>query len=134
MWVEICVLEASTNPFLSISKKYFVLFCFFKGGNQRDLARDKAAKKAADLQKSKSAAEKEGNKGLSLEARKQRYAHTTHPLNILMLILSHCNRRDADLMREKQKLKDLKAAEAAAKKWNDQIDSLWAVHKGLNTV
>ncbi len=37
-------------------------------------------------------------------------------------------------MREKQKLKDLKAAEAAAKKWNDQIDSLWAVHKGLNTV
>ncbi|KAI9553263.1 hypothetical protein GHT06_021159 [Daphnia sinensis] len=64
-------------------------------GNQRDLARDKAAKKAADLQKSKSASEKEGNKGLSLEARKQ---------------------RDADLMREKQKMKDLKAAEAAAKK------------------
>lgn len=44
----------------------------FVGGNQRDLAREKAAKKAADLAKSKAASDKEGNKGLSLEARKQR--------------------------------------------------------------
>jgi len=65
-------------------------------GNQRDLARSKAAKKQADLNKSKSASEREGNKGMTLEARKQ---------------------RDADLMREKQKLKDeRKAQEAAAKK------------------
>jgi len=42
------------------------------GGNQRDLAREKAAKKAADAARSKGASDKDGNKGLSLEARKQR--------------------------------------------------------------
>lgn len=57
----------------SFHRVYVNVFFCPSGGNQRDLARDKAAKKAADLQKSKSAAEKEGNKGLSLEARKQRY-------------------------------------------------------------
>ena len=44
----------------------------YLGGNQRDLARSKAAKKQADQNKSKSASEKEGNKGMTLEARKQR--------------------------------------------------------------
>jgi len=62
-------------------------------GNQRDLAREKAAKKQQELQKSKGAADKEGNKGMSLEARKQ---------------------RDANLMREKQKLKEEKAAAQAS--------------------
>lgn len=62
-------------------------------GNQRDLAREKAAKKQQEQQRSKGAADKDGNKGMSLEARKQ---------------------RDADLMREKQKLKDEKAAAQAS--------------------
>ena len=57
-------------------------------GNQRDLAREKAAKKAA---KGKSAKDQEGNKGMTLEARKQ---------------------RDADIMRQKQ---EKKLADAAAK-------------------
>ena len=46
---------------------------FIAGGNQRDLAREKGAKKQQEKEKSKSAAEKEGNKGMSLEARKQRW-------------------------------------------------------------
>jgi hypothetical protein len=71
------VLEASI-PFCQFLKEFLFVVFFFIGGNQRDLARDKAAKKAADLQKSKSAAEKEGNKGLSLEARKQRCVLITH--------------------------------------------------------
>ena len=61
-------------------------FSIFTGGNQRDLARSKCAKKQADLEKSKSAAEKDGNKGLSLEARKQRcvpYYETNHYIIIL---------------------------------------------------
>jgi len=41
-------------------------------GNQRDLAREKAAKKAKGSKKD--AASQEGNKGMSLEARKQRDA------------------------------------------------------------
>jgi len=43
-------------------------------GNQRELARAKAAKKNQTAGKKGSAAEKEGNKGMSLEARKQRDA------------------------------------------------------------
>ncbi|KAL7642922.1 UNVERIFIED_CONTAM: hypothetical protein RMT77_006211 [Armadillidium vulgare] len=43
-------------------------------GNQRDLARQKNAKKSNEQQKKKAAADKEGNKGMSLEARKQRDA------------------------------------------------------------
>ena len=57
------------------------------GGNQRELARAKNAKKQAAVSKSKAAAEKGGSKGQGLDARKQ---------------------RDADIMREKQR----KAAEA----------------------
>jgi len=51
-------------------------------GNQRDLARAKAAKKQQETCKKKGADQKDGNKGLSLETRKQ---------------------RDAEVMREKQK-------------------------------
>merc|ERR1712126_634242 len=58
-------------------------------GNQRDKAREKAAK--ADKGKGKAAKDQEGNKGLNMEQRKQ---------------------RDADIMRQKQ---EKKAAEAAAK-------------------
>jgi len=58
------------------------------GGNQRDLAREKNQKKQQELAKKKGATDKEGNKGLSLEAR---------------------NHRDAELMRLKQQ----KAAEKA---------------------
>lgn len=64
----------------------------FTGGNQRDLARSKCAKKQADLERSKSAAEKDGNKGLSLEARKQRFVVLSAcPLsNMTKLTLSFC--------------------------------------------
>ena len=58
-------------------------------GNQRDLAREKAAKKNAG--KGKASKDTEGNKGMTLEARKQ---------------------RDADIMRQKQ---EAKAAAKAAK-------------------
>lgn len=43
-------------------------------GNQRDLARAKNAKKQNEKKGGKSAADKEGNKGMTLEARKQRDA------------------------------------------------------------
>lgn len=43
-------------------------------GNQRDLARAKNAKKNAEGGKKKTAEEKDGNKGMTLEARKQRDA------------------------------------------------------------
>ena len=43
------------------------------GGNQRDLAREKNQKKLQEQQKKKSAADKTGNKGLSLEERKHRF-------------------------------------------------------------
>ena len=58
-------------------------------GNQRDKAREKAAK--ANQGKSKAASEQDGNKGLTMEQRKL---------------------RDADIMRQKQ---EKKAADAAAK-------------------
>ncbi len=50
-------------------------------GNQRDLAREKAQKKQKEQGKKKGASEQDGNKGMTLEARKQ---------------------RDADIMRQKQ--------------------------------
>ncbi|XP_018009442.1 modifier of protein aggregation 4 [Hyalella azteca] len=43
-------------------------------GNQRELARAKNAKKQTDNVKKKAAAEKEGNKGMTLEQRKARDA------------------------------------------------------------
>ena len=63
-------------------------------GNQRDLAREKAAKKNKGA---KTAAEQDGNKGLTMEQRKQ---------------------RDADIMRQKQekKAKEKEEKEAKAKK------------------
>lgn len=51
---------------------FYFAFCASLGGNQRDLARSKSQKKAQDIERSKSAAEKDGNKGLTLEQRKQR--------------------------------------------------------------
>ena len=62
-------------------------------GNQRDKAREKAAK--ADKGKGKAANEQEGNKGLSKEQRQQ---------------------RDADIMRQKQEKKAAQAAATAAGK------------------
>ncbi len=59
-------------------------------GNQRELAREKAAKKQKEIAKKKGASASEGNKGMTLEARKQ---------------------RDADIMRQKQ---EKKAGEKAA--------------------
>ncbi|PAA63094.1 hypothetical protein BOX15_Mlig009603g5 [Macrostomum lignano] len=58
-------------------------------GNQRDLARAKNAKKQAEQGKKKAANEKNGNRGLTLEERRQ---------------------RDAEILRQKQQ----KAAEKAA--------------------
>ncbi|CAG2100462.1 unnamed protein product [Medioppia subpectinata] len=52
-------------------------------GNQRELAREKNQKKLKDQQKKKGADNKDGNRGMTLEERKH---------------------RDAELMREKQKL------------------------------
>lgn len=72
-----------------ISNLYSVVHICYLGGNQRELARQKNAKKQASLAKSKAASDKSGNKGAGLEQRKQ---------------------RDADIMREKQK----KAAEKKA--------------------
>jgi len=43
-------------------------------GNQRDLNRERARKQQEEKKKSQSAAEKEGNKGLTLEQRKARDA------------------------------------------------------------
>jgi 4F5 protein related disordered region len=49
----------------------------FTGGNQRDLARQKNLKKTQETSKAKKADEKDGNKGLNLQERKQRYVlHT----------------------------------------------------------
>jgi len=62
-------------------------------GNQRELARAKAAKKNNDLKKGQTSSEKEGNKGMSLEARKQ---------------------RDAEMMRLKQEKAKAKEAEKKA--------------------
>ena len=65
-------------------------------GNQRDLAREKAAKK--DKGSTKAANEQKGNEGLSKEQRMQ---------------------RDADRMREKQKAKEAvtQAGASGGKKW-----------------
>jgi len=43
------------------------------GGNQRELARQKNMKKNQEQTKGKKADEKDGNKGMSLQERKQRY-------------------------------------------------------------
>ncbi|XP_076056997.1 modifier of protein aggregation 4 isoform X1 [Oratosquilla oratoria] len=43
-------------------------------GNQRELARQKNAKKQAETNKKKGADNKDGNKGMNLEQRKQRDA------------------------------------------------------------
>lgn len=56
-----------------ITLLYCIYICTELGGNQRELARQKNAKKQQELAKGKGAAEKGGNKGLSLEARKHRY-------------------------------------------------------------
>lgn len=45
------------------------------GGNQRDKAREKTAKKQKEAQKKQSSGEKDGNKGMSLEERRQRYLY-----------------------------------------------------------
>lgn len=48
------------------------LSIFFIGGNARDLAREKNMKKRKEMQKQKAANEKDSNKGMTLEQRKQR--------------------------------------------------------------
>jgi hypothetical protein len=63
-------------------------------GNARELAREKNQKKQQELQKKAKAAEKDSNKGLSLEERR---------------------RRDAEVMRLKQ-LKALEEKQASAQK------------------
>ena len=58
-------------------------------GNQRELARAKAAKKLKDVEKGKKSSEKGANKGMTLEERRH---------------------RDAEIMRQKQEKKDAAAA------------------------
>ena len=65
------------------------LLYIFLGGNQRDLAREKNQKKQAEMKKKQGSNQKDGNKGMTLEERKQ---------------------RDADLMRLKQKKAEEKAS------------------------
>lgn len=45
---------------------------YFPGGNQRDLAREKNQKRQQEMQKKKSSNDKNSNKGMTLEQRKQR--------------------------------------------------------------
>ena len=73
-------------------------------GNQREMARAKAAKK--DKGSAKAANEQKANKGMSKEARMQ---------------------RDADMMREKQAKKEatLAAGDGKAKKWSQTILLAW---------
>lgn len=59
-------------------------------GNQRELARQKNLKKQQEVSRGKKADDKDGNKGMSLQERKQ---------------------RDADRMREKQKAAENAGAE-----------------------
>ena len=88
-FAHLCLVQASGMRIsFSVSQK---INSEMTRGNQRDLAREKAAKKQKEQQKKKGASAQEGNKGMSLEARKQ---------------------RDADIMREKQ---EKKAAAKAAK-------------------
>lgn len=61
-------------------------------GNQRELARAKAAKKLKDIEKGKKSSEKGANKGMTLEERRH---------------------RDAEIMRQKQEKKDAAAAQGA---------------------
>jgi hypothetical protein len=49
-------------------------FHLFVGGNQRELARAKAAKKLKDVEKGKKSSEKGANKGMTLEERRHRYS------------------------------------------------------------
>lgn len=51
--------------------KYFCTILVL-GGNQRDLAREKNQKKQSELAKKKAANDKNSNKGMTLEQRKQR--------------------------------------------------------------
>ena len=75
-------------------------------GNQRDLAREKAAKK--DKGKQKAASDQEANKGMTKEQRMARYVYCIKKKNSFWKTLLF---RDAERMREKQAKK---AAEAAA--------------------
>lgn len=110
--LEMCLFYIKDLPYVYT----IVLNCpefSFTGGNQRDLARAKNAKKNADQAK--------GNRnddGLSLEARKQRYVPFPESLLILIPKTLLVSSRDADLMRLKQKKKEEEkaAADAAAAK------------------
>jgi hypothetical protein len=82
-------LEEMTRKCIYFGLKYIII-----GGNQRDLARLKNAKKQQELKKSAPSAEKAGNSGARLETRQQ---------------------RDAEIMRQKQ---EKKAAELLEKKDN----------------
>ena len=74
-------------------------------GNQRDLAREKAAKK--DKGKGKASSEQDANKGMTKEQRMARYVESDQRTSFCNIEIF----RDADRMREKQAKK---AAEAAA--------------------
>ena len=52
----------------------------FLGGNQRDLAREKAQKKQSG--KAQASAEMAGNKGLTLEQRRARYIKVSYVLHM----------------------------------------------------
>jgi len=93
--IHYCVVLSLVGEFLGLAEGrvvkpklcYSFFFFFMIGGNQRELARAKNAKKQASQSKGKTSGEKGGSKGAGLEKRKE---------------------RDADIMREKQK----KAADA----------------------
>ena len=65
----------------------YALKCFPIGGNQRELARQKNAKKQAEQSKKKAAADKGGNKGMSLEERKHRCELLYMYLNVKLYMI-----------------------------------------------
>lgn len=58
--------------FLAVDGSFLRETCLSIGGNQRELARQKNAKKQSEISKKKGSSEKGGNKGMSLEERRHR--------------------------------------------------------------
>lgn len=63
------------NWAFNLNRVLIALVPIISGGNQRELARQKNQKKQVEQQKKKAADDKDGNKGMSLEERRQRWFH-----------------------------------------------------------
>ncbi|XP_022655512.1 uncharacterized protein LOC111263952 [Varroa jacobsoni] len=67
-------LRIFATPYSRWSNFGIVLLAAMTRGNQRDLAREKNQKKQLELQRKKGSSQKDGNKGMTLEERRQRDA------------------------------------------------------------